>query len=57
MSSGLAATARLLTAHPRTPYGDEVLDESLRHEQYVRLQCWPAEPAGEVLIKGWDPRA
>ncbi|MBF6208731.1 hypothetical protein [Nocardia sputi] len=48
---------RLRIALKYDPYGDEVLDESLRHEQHVRLQCWPAEPAGYVLIKGWDPHA
>ncbi|MGW4354252.1 hypothetical protein ACWELJ_19410 [Nocardia sp. NPDC004582] len=24
--------------------------------QHVRIQCWPAEPADAVLIKGWNPQ-
>jgi len=23
--------------------------------QHVRIQCWPAEPTGAVMVKGWNP--
>lgn len=49
---------RLRVSLALDPFGSEIRSfarEDPVPRQYVRIQCWPAEPGAPVLLKGWNP--